>query len=149
MNQLVLLSPGPSITAGMVKSIEESIDCKLPQTYIEFLRSSNGGVPSLRHFCIPGNANREDVLDYFCGIDHEQRHMDLREIIGSVPNYISHGVVPIGITSSGSFVALNLQSVDKCIVYVDIADQLDEEDMKPLYSLADNIQMFCERLLPW
>lgn len=61
-------SPSP-ITDELIKATEESLNYKLPQTYIELLKSKNGGSPKNNYFPIPNSDNNNYVIvNGICGI---------------------------------------------------------------------------------
>jgi len=61
-------SPSP-ITDELIKATEELLNYKLPQTYIELLKSKNGGSPKNNYFPIPNSDNNNYVIvNGICGI---------------------------------------------------------------------------------
>lgn len=144
MGNVLFSDQGPRLTTELVRALEAKIGRTLPKNYLQFLYSHNGGVPSRRGFIIP-EVGDEDLLDFFLGVGHPNSTMDMLRYVDSLPNYVRGGLLPIGCTAGASFIAIDLCRGES-VVYLDIADPMDENDQKDGHRLASDIWEFCRQL---
>lgn len=144
MDGLTLLHQGPKLTIQLLAALEAKIGRPVPPSYLRFLQAHNGGVPSRRGFVVPDTGD-EDILDFFLGVGHSDRGMDMLRYLDKLSNYVTHGIWPIGCTAGASIVAIDSVRSES-VVYLDIADPLDADGHKRGHWLASDVWEFCKQL---
>lgn len=147
MSQLILSHQGPILDETKMRAAESAIGIVLPPIYRSFLFEHNGGIPNRRLFTIPGHSEGSDLLDCFYSIGISEKSMDLVHNIQSLSSYQRAGWLAIGHTACSSLVCLDIGTSDReGILYIDIADPLDDRELKRTYPIARNVAQFCESL---
>ena len=134
----------PHPTPGQIAFIEQLIGRKLPQTYVDFLMSSNGGHPEVCDFSDRTEGSYEEwAVDHFFHISSE---LDSTESV--VWNYrhrwpgAAREIFPIAADGGGNLVCLDLTEPgkDRVIVWVH-----DDPDL-PIVEVADSFEEFIDSL---
>lgn len=139
---------GPPLTDADLNRFEAEHGFKLPPKYREFLLFTNGGVPEFEYFEMKGNPNDTgDAVGFFDRMNVPDGGIDLAWAIREIPLYFKAGYFCIASSCFGSFICLDLNSPSREeVIYIDIADELDENGLKPTYLLAPDIWAFIAML---
>lgn len=101
--------PNSKIDPADIDILEAMIEKQLPNDYLQFLLTFNGGKPESNEFLIPDQKNAAGV-DLFYGLLKKKEWGDLllrrAELIERVPK----DILPIGDASCGNVVCISLQS---------------------------------------
>lgn len=134
---------GPRVTQGDLDQLSARLGLPLPTTYSSFLLRTNGGIPSRATFRITGHPDGTDCLSCFFGLHHSDAYMRLEHAIENLPAYVRGGLLPIGMALSASLLALDLShSPSDRVYYLDVADPLDEHEMKRAYFVSEDVDAF-------
>ncbi len=137
-------------TIERIRKLESKYRLHLPDTYVAFLLSYNGGQPEPNEYPIRGLENNpvglisefygiSNVFGEFWGVDEV-----LDDIHGLVPGWI----IPIGTDGGGNYICIDARFGGETMVYWDRShfwgsDIWRNED---LYFVADNFPQFTECL---
>lgn len=136
--------PMPPPTSEEIDFVESLIGAKLPESYIAFLRFSNGGWPRICAFRDRTIQERWEVNRFF------HISADINST-GNVALYYRHRwpdapreILPIADDGSGNFVCLDLTESGKGRVIVWVHDDPD----LPIVEVADSFEEFIDSLTP-
>lgn len=134
-----------ALTGERLASVQSAIGLLLPDTYLQFLRATNGGVPRLDTLTVYG---RDIVIDRFLSIVDDYRNSDLGfydvEVVWSqVEDRLGDRLVPIATTFGGDLLCLNYS--DKSEPTVILWDHEKSATDQPItYPVADSFAALTE-----
>jgi hypothetical protein len=125
----------------------------LPPEYKQFLLRSNGGMPVLDAFVIPGFHGRGSSLNSFYGIHDDAPHHQLERALKTYEDRVPDDLIPIAYDAFGNQICLGWKGERKGKVYFwDHEDELDEDgdfvtDYRNVYLVANSLQEFLDGLM--
>lgn len=141
-----ITNTGPRITDSDIQEIERLLQLQLPADYRSFLKSTNGGF--VRYgMRINKHCDGTDILSRLLGYKHKDASCDIMRHIEDIPAYFKNRILVIGSTTSASLICYDYRAVGvPPLVYIDIADPLDDFGMKRTYPLAATFTEFLASL---
>jgi hypothetical protein len=142
-------------SAQRISKIEDSYNIKLPESYLEFLKSNNGGIPEVSSF----EVNQYPlVIERFLPISEDPKMCDIgdydavvvmsqiEERLTDNPDCVGSEIFPIAALFSGDFVCLDYRT-DKNEPSVCVWDHEGSDFLSPkTYAIADNFSEFLKQI---
>ncbi|MEG3895990.1 MULTISPECIES: SMI1/KNR4 family protein [unclassified Microcoleus] len=143
----------PPIAIAQIKSLEERLGMQLPQNYINFLLSHNGGFPEIGGFVYRSEAaNRLGVVNRFLGI-HSGKYDNLDDYLmlyKEREKRIPSNLIPIANDPGGNLICLSIDGSDLGNVYFWDHDWESEDEAEVNYSnvycIANSLEEFFQNL---
>ena len=138
-------------TSSEIESFQRKRHLQLPQTYLQFLLATNGGVPHVTVFPITGMPlNPTGSVQTFLGIGCREPTDDLAYAYDLYAAGFPHGIVPIAHSGSGDLICLDLRRDSNRVAYWDKAHfwSTGEWRESDLYHIADSFEKFVAGLTP-
>ncbi|MGX9457026.1 SMI1/KNR4 family protein [Photobacterium damselae subsp. damselae] len=103
-------SPGFSGEAAAFVELEKILGCKVPEEYVEFLISVNGGHPEIGCFSILDDDSQDNLfeIDSFYSITHHSTD-NVKDVLISWKEALGAKSLPIGSDGGGNQIYLNLE----------------------------------------
>ncbi|MEK0181796.1 SMI1/KNR4 family protein [Microcoleus anatoxicus] len=143
----------PPIAIAQIKSLEQRLGMQLPQNYINFLLSHNGGFPEIGGFVYRSEVgNRLGVVNRFLGI-HSGKYDNLDDYLmlyKEREKRIPSNLIPIANDPGGNLICLSIDGIDLGNVYFWDHDWESEDEAEVNYSnvycIANSLEEFFQNL---
>lgn len=84
-----------------------------------------------------------DCLSFLMGVSHPNPNCDLVQVAEMLDDYSRHELFSIGSTCCSSLICIDMSIANnETVVYVDVADELDDMGMQRSYVVAPDIFAF-------
>jgi hypothetical protein len=146
----------PAPSDETIRAMEENYEIKLPNLFVQFLQSGNGGTPIQNEF---RQGTRERVIEFFLCLldapaDNETRGWgDINVVITQLDERLvededAYGIpiIPFGALFGGDFICLDYRENPEN-PSIAVWDHEQSEDLKPyLEKIADSFEAFLQKL---
>lgn len=143
MTAAILDFKGPITDESLVSSFERVIGFHLPNDYIEFLKSYNGGYPEPDAFYF-SNCKDGSSVDRFLSLGCEKHH-DLLRYFNTYKDRIPAGFLPIAHDPGGNLILIRLNDDFPQIFFWDHEAEVDEGEVpstKNMYIISNSLSEF-------
>ena len=138
------------LSVTQIEEFEEHLGCRLPEVYLKFLQTQNGGRPENGGFVILRDGEDYGILvDWFLGLQEG----DCDHLIEYQVDYkgrVPANLLPIAHDSFGNFICLSVWGRDIGKVYYwdheEEAEEGETPDYHNVYFVADDFQSFLNSL---
>jgi hypothetical protein len=149
----IINQPFGAVSREQIREFESRMGLSLPEGYVAFLLSTNGGRPTPNQFYIP-DCNGVASVDVLYGLDVEPQVCDITWQLNEWRDLIPEGFLAFGRDPFGNHLLLSTVAETRGRVYYwDSGYHFDESDDEGnTYELADSIELFLAGLAeptPW
>lgn len=144
---------GARVSEKAISDFEDSLHCKLPSSYRQFLLKYNGGLPSRCHFQDPLDANDYLPIEMFYHLDHTGARNDddsdsysLAFGIYRFKGLIPENFLPIGSVTAESVLSLRLKGNRKGQIDLNYWPELETPDGNVNARVASSFDKLLEML---
>ncbi len=144
-------SSNPQTSFDAIEAFERDRGVSLPERYISFLLSTNGGIPESPVFPITGMADNPDgLVQVFYGINARISTSDLAKVYDQYKGGIPTEVVAIACTGFDDFICLDLRNDQERVVFWDKRHfwGTGEWRERDLFHIANSFDEFLMKLRP-
>lgn len=151
--QLDTTNPHGPTSREEIAQFEARWGVLLPPEYKAFLLESNGGMPIVDIFAIPGFHGQGSTLNSFYGIHNGPEHHQLDRACKVYEDRIPDDLIPIAYDAGGNAVCIGWEGERKGKIYFwDHEDEIDEEgclrqDYRNVFLVANSLQEFLDNLM--
>jgi cell wall assembly regulator SMI1 len=143
LDRMKFYDPCPPIQSSDIDELNRKLNSTLPEDYVNFLLTQNGGQPEYEAFKNEETGNTL-FLDNFLGIDPSNSSSDIYTTYAMLSGQIPTGFLPIVDDGVGNVVCLGLSDKHKGKIYVwwhDVSpDKIGTSGLKNLDFVCDSFQ---------
>jgi hypothetical protein len=138
---------GPTIVLPDVRAFEEQVGIVLPESYVTFLLTYNGGRPSPRAFTIKGlPGNPYGVVQLFFGIGHKEESSNLDWNYQVFTDRLPNNLLPIACDDGGDLICLIVKGLHTgAVVFWDMCGEHEPPDSS-IYPVSATFDDFLEAM---
>ena len=142
-----ILDPYTPTTSQALGHFQSRFGVSLPDDYVSFLLSTNGGRPAPDGLIVPEWPGRSTRIHFFFGL-HDDEHNNLSSWTDELIDRLPEGCVPIGVDMGGNFLVLATEGERRGQVYYwDASPDYDlSSEGGTMFLAASDIQALMEAL---
>lgn len=116
VNKVKMLRQNDSLDPGILATVEQYLDFKLPKGYREFILKHNGGEPENKVFYFKEDSSNGSILRYFLSFT-PNKYENILVVYRDYRNRIPQNMFPIACDPFGNLVLISIKMADRGKIY--------------------------------
>jgi hypothetical protein len=130
------------ITISKIEEMEKKIQCKIPESYKEFILKNNGGHPTPDMFVCNENQGKNLANDRTMDVAYIGYFIPIESAVSFYSSGYFDGLIPITDAEGGQYICISLNKENYGEIVYFIPEDSTNEENSHLYHLADNFDEF-------